>query len=95
VTLSNGKHAGYRGVVVKVPPRALTRPVVRVLYNDKGERIEAFEVALETETDVKVQCVRDQAGPTAQSVGSAPVTPKQAKASYSIPQAVLQVLKAG
>lgn len=95
VTLGNGKHAGYRGVVVKVPPRALTRPVVRVLYDDKGERIDAFEVALEAEGDLAVQCVRDPATPSAQSVGSAPTTPKAVKVTYSIPQAVLQVLKAG
>jgi HD-GYP domain-containing protein (c-di-GMP phosphodiesterase class II) len=94
VVLSSGPHAGYRGVVIKVPPRALTRPVVRVLYNDRGERIEAFEVALETEGDLQLSCVYT-AGPSAHSVGSAPIQPKPAKPNYAIPEAVLRVLKAG
>jgi HD-GYP domain-containing protein (c-di-GMP phosphodiesterase class II) len=94
VTLSNGSHAGYRGVVVKVPARNLSRPVVRVLYDNQGERIAPFEVALEAEGDLQVSSVRDP-GPAAHSVGSAPVRAREAKVSYAIPEAVLRVLKAG
>jgi HD-GYP domain-containing protein (c-di-GMP phosphodiesterase class II) len=94
VVLSNGPHAGYRGVVIKVPVRQLTRPVVRVLYNEQGERIEAFEVALEREPEVAVQCVRE-AGTPAHSIGSSQVAPRQAKVGYALPEAVVRVLKAG
>ena len=55
----------------------------------------AFQLVLEAEPDTAVQCVRDSAGPSAQSMESAPVAPKQAKTSYSIPKAVLQGARSG
>jgi len=96
VVLENGPRAGCSGVVVEVPRDELARPVVRLLCNERGERIEPFEIALAVERDINVRWARGSAAaPPAHSLGSAPVTPAKPKANYAIPAAVLQVLKAG
>lgn len=39
VLVRSGPHVGYRGVVVQVAPGQLDRPVVRLLYSPRGERL--------------------------------------------------------
>jgi HD-GYP domain-containing protein (c-di-GMP phosphodiesterase class II) len=94
VVLVNGPHAGFSGVVVKVPPGDLAHPTVRLLCNDRGERIEALEVSLAIERDLNVRSAGGVAA-QAHSLGSAPVTPQTPKSTYAIPAAVLEALKAG
>ena len=58
VTVSNGDWAGYRGIVTKVPTTELNRPVVRLLHNNKRDRIKPFELDLAAEQDVRIASVQ-------------------------------------
>ncbi|HEY7117807.1 MAG TPA: HD domain-containing phosphohydrolase [Tepidisphaeraceae bacterium] len=95
VAVLTGAHAGCRGVVVRVSKRDLSRPVVRILFDPHGERRKAVDLDLAIEGDVQVQSVRDPASPV-HSLGSGEVKPRgeTAKAAYTIPPAVLRVLRA-
>jgi HD-GYP domain-containing protein (c-di-GMP phosphodiesterase class II) len=55
VTILTGRYAGHRGVVASVDPANLSRPLVRVLFDEKGERIEPFEIDLRTQHDVVIR----------------------------------------
>jgi HD-GYP domain-containing protein (c-di-GMP phosphodiesterase class II) len=46
VRITQGRLKGYRGVVARVHPRAMDRPVVRVLYDDRDHRVQAFDYDL-------------------------------------------------
>jgi HD-GYP domain-containing protein (c-di-GMP phosphodiesterase class II) len=46
VVVTEGPYRGYRGVVVQVSPSALGQPVVRLLIDPKGKRVEPFEIDL-------------------------------------------------
>lgn len=94
VVVKGGMYAGYRGVVTKVPAQALARPVVRVLYDCKGARVEPFELHLESDSELKVSSVKID-GPTVHSLGSLPRVQAPPKPAYAIPEAVLRMLKAG
>jgi len=94
VVMLNGAHEGYQGVVVKVPPRDLSRPIVRLLFDKAGNRVDAIDVSLEADRDLRVQSVRDATSPI-HSLGSSPITPQKPKTVYAIPPAVLRALKAG
>jgi hypothetical protein len=80
---------------VRVSKRDLSRPVVRILFDPHGERRKAVDLDLAIEGDVQVQSVRDPASPV-HSLGSGEVKPRgeTAKAAYTIPPAVLRVLRA-
>jgi HD-GYP domain-containing protein (c-di-GMP phosphodiesterase class II) len=54
VRVTQGRLKGYRGVVARVNERAMDRPVVRVLYDDRGRRIQGFDVDLTKETTLAV-----------------------------------------
>jgi HD-GYP domain-containing protein (c-di-GMP phosphodiesterase class II) len=43
VRITQGRLKGYRGVVARLHPRAMDRPVVRVLYDDRDHRVQAFD----------------------------------------------------
>lgn len=55
VSILTGKHAGSRGVVAHVDPANLNRPVIRVLFDAKGERCEPFEIDLRVNQDVVIR----------------------------------------
>jgi HD-GYP domain-containing protein (c-di-GMP phosphodiesterase class II) len=55
VTILTGPHAGKRGVVARVDPANLSRPVVRVLFAANGDRVEPFEIDLRIEQDVVIR----------------------------------------
>jgi HD-GYP domain-containing protein (c-di-GMP phosphodiesterase class II) len=46
VVVTEGPYRGYRGVVAHVNPTALGQPVVRLLLDPKGKRVEPFEIDL-------------------------------------------------
>jgi HD-GYP domain-containing protein (c-di-GMP phosphodiesterase class II) len=46
IIVSTGRWRGYTGVVSKIDRRALTQPVIRILADTKGERVEPFEIDL-------------------------------------------------
>jgi HD-GYP domain-containing protein (c-di-GMP phosphodiesterase class II) len=94
VVVSNGEYAGCRGVVAKVSPRDLARPVVRLLQDANGAPIEPFDLHLESAPQLRVESVKPK-GPMVHSLGSLPRVVVPPKPSYAIPEAVLRMLKAG
>jgi HD-GYP domain-containing protein (c-di-GMP phosphodiesterase class II) len=54
VRITQGRLKGYRGVVARVNERAMDRPVVRVIYDERGRRIQGFDVDLTKETSAAV-----------------------------------------
>ncbi len=61
VLLRTGPHRGCRGVVVAVDPDELARPIVRVLADRDGRRIQPFEVDLRRERTVLAAIVHGDA----------------------------------
>ncbi|MBI2942515.1 MAG: HD domain-containing protein [Chloroflexi bacterium] len=57
VVVKTGDLAGYRGVVARVDRVKLDRPIVRVLWNAKNERIDPIELDLRKLPDVVVTSV--------------------------------------
>ena len=70
VTVLTGSHAGHRGIVVKVQPEKLGRPLIRILKGVDGNRINPFEIDLAREEDVTIRSstVHDDLPP--ESMGS-------------------------
>jgi HD-GYP domain-containing protein (c-di-GMP phosphodiesterase class II) len=94
VEVKNGKHAGWRGIVVRVPRLHLARPTVRLLYNPQGERTSPVEINLAVEHDVAIQCATDGEPPTAESLGAAKLQPAPPpRKNYVVPPAVLAALR--
>jgi HD-GYP domain-containing protein (c-di-GMP phosphodiesterase class II) len=94
VVVSNGEYAGCRGVVAKVSPRDLARPVVRLLQDANGAAVEPFDLHLESAPQLRVESVKPK-GPMVHSLGSLPRVVVPPQPSYAIPEAVLRMLKAG
>ena len=46
VRITQGRLKGYRGVVARVNEKSMDKPVVRVLFDDRGRRIAAFDYEL-------------------------------------------------
>ena len=59
VKVLNGEYGGYEGVVADVHDKILDRPTVRLLFDTEGRRIDAVEIDLQTEEDIRVESVRD------------------------------------
>jgi HD-GYP domain-containing protein (c-di-GMP phosphodiesterase class II) len=55
VIVLTGTHAGCRGVVAKVDPAHLARPVVRIISSGTGKRVEPFEVDLRSDPEIVVR----------------------------------------
>lgn len=70
VRVMNGMFEGFEGVVSDVDDRQLDRPIVRLLFNESTERVDAVEVDLRKEGDVLVQSVRGEGVPAIQPLGS-------------------------
>jgi hypothetical protein len=58
VILLSGKHSAYSGIVKSVSAEKLARPVVRILRNPAGERVEPFDVDLSVELDVDLRAMQ-------------------------------------
>jgi HD-GYP domain-containing protein (c-di-GMP phosphodiesterase class II) len=93
IEVENGKYARWRGIVIKVRRQDLARPLVRLLYDNAGQRAKPVEIDLAVERDVHIACVRESDQPHTESLGAAPVRPPAPKRSYAIPEAVLNVLR--
>lgn len=52
-----GRYKGYKGVVARVDPHVLDRPVVRLLADPSGKRIEPFEIDLKTDAELQIRGV--------------------------------------
>jgi len=46
VVVTSGRWHGHTGVVARLDPRAMERPVIRILADETGQRLEAFELDL-------------------------------------------------
>ncbi len=54
VIISTGKFKNYIAVVSKINRENLSRPVIRVLYNDRKKRIEPFEIDLAANPHINI-----------------------------------------
>ena len=54
VRVQNGRYAGYTGIVASVPERDITHPVVRILNDASGERVDAVEIDLAVDRDLRL-----------------------------------------
>jgi HD-GYP domain-containing protein (c-di-GMP phosphodiesterase class II) len=54
VVVLSGPSVGCRGVVAKVSPQQVNRPVIRILHNGSGERMEPIEIDLAAHPDVQI-----------------------------------------
>jgi HD-GYP domain-containing protein (c-di-GMP phosphodiesterase class II) len=90
VTIVAGPHAGCRGVVAGVHPTNLTRPVVRVLFDSRGERIEPFEIDLRVEQDVVIRASTAGDELPAESMGGRRKSPRP---TPPLPDEVVKALR--
>lgn len=58
-----GRYRGYRGIVARLNQRAMDRPIVRLLYDDRHRRIKPIEVDLLKERDVQIAAILDREEP--------------------------------
>ncbi len=63
IEIVGGRLAGVRGVVAYVDMEHLQRPVVRLIWNQRGERIKPTEVDLLAAPDIKIRSARPLAAP--------------------------------
>jgi HD-GYP domain-containing protein (c-di-GMP phosphodiesterase class II) len=77
VRVLNGRYAGYTGIIASVPERDITRPVVRVLNDASGERVDATEVNLAIDRDVRLAPIGAavEVGSSGKAGGPAPASP--------------------
>jgi HD-GYP domain-containing protein (c-di-GMP phosphodiesterase class II) len=54
VVILTGEYQGYRGVVVSVDPKAIDRPVIRVLFDPNGYAVPPFEIDTQKCDDLQV-----------------------------------------
>jgi response regulator RpfG family c-di-GMP phosphodiesterase len=54
IVVQNGPYARYRGVVCRVDRNSLEHPVVRLLFDPRGERIDPVEVDLRRESSIVI-----------------------------------------
>jgi HD-GYP domain-containing protein (c-di-GMP phosphodiesterase class II) len=55
VVVTEGRHKGYKGVVARMDRHALERPVVRLLTDPSGERIEPFEIDIAKDGEIQIR----------------------------------------
>jgi len=78
VIVLTGRHAGCRGVVARIDPAHLARPVVRMLFRADGERTEPFELDLAVEQDVVIRSSMATDELPAESMGGRRREPRKA-----------------
>jgi hypothetical protein len=54
VRVLNGPYAGYAGIIADVPPKDITHPVVRILNDSSGRRVDAVQIDLAVDRDVRL-----------------------------------------
>lgn len=77
VVLLNGRYTLHRGVVARVCPDELSRPVVRLLYDASGRRISPVDLDLRVERDVEVRSYQPRE-PEVESMGGRRRKPRPA-----------------
>lgn len=59
IQMLNGPNEGYEGVVTDVDDAQLDRPLIRLLSDEKGERIDPINIDLREEADLTIKSIRD------------------------------------
>lgn len=59
IRILDGAYAGYEGVVADVIEKDITRPIVRLLFDPQGNRIDAIQLNLQKEEDTQLESVRN------------------------------------
>jgi len=90
VMVLTGTHAGCRGVVAKVDPAHLARPLVRVMFDASGKRIEPFEVDLRENPDIVVRSAMSTDELPVESMGGRRREPRKA---VPLPDEVLNAMR--
>jgi HD-GYP domain-containing protein (c-di-GMP phosphodiesterase class II) len=90
VVVLTGAHAGCLGVVAKVDPAHLERPVVRVIFAASGTRMEPVEIDLRENPDVVVRSAMANDELPADSMGGCRQEPRKAA---PLPDEVLKAVR--
>jgi HD-GYP domain-containing protein (c-di-GMP phosphodiesterase class II) len=69
IRILSGSYVGYEGVVADIEDRNLAHPLVRLLFDAQGNRIDAVQLDLGIEEDIQLESVRDGA-PQIEPLGS-------------------------
>ena len=69
IRILNGSYVGYEGVVADIEDKDLTHPIVRLLSDPQGNRIDAIQFDLRIDEDMQLESVRDGA-PQLEPLGS-------------------------
>ena len=85
-----GKYVGCRGVVASVDPGEIARPVVRMIFDAQGERMEPFELDLRVERDVVVRSSLATDELPAESMGG---RRREARKAPALPDQVLAAMR--
>jgi HD-GYP domain-containing protein (c-di-GMP phosphodiesterase class II) len=83
VRVLNGRHAGHTGIIASVPERDITHPVVRILNNASGERVDAVEIDLAVDRDVRLAPIGDPVTLDSNGGGAAAAANEMTKPSSS------------
>lgn len=57
IIVRTGNYIGYKGVVIEANKKELERPVVRLLYNNQGDRIAPIEINLAQDKTITVEAL--------------------------------------
>ena len=69
IRILSGSYVGYEGVVADIEDRNLAHPLVRLLFDAQGNRIDAVQLDLGIEEDIQLESVREGA-PQIEPLGS-------------------------
>lgn len=58
IRIQNGTYVGYEGVVADIEDKNLAHPIVRLLFDPQGNRIDAIQLDLSHEEDIQLESVR-------------------------------------
>jgi len=58
IRIQNGTYVGYEGVVADIEDKNLAHPVVRLLFDPQGNRIDAIQLDLHHDKDIQLESVR-------------------------------------
>jgi hypothetical protein len=90
VVMLTGPHIGCRGIVAKVDPAHLDRPVVRIIFAQSGARLEPFEIDLRNDPDLVVRSAMSTDELPAESMGGRRQQPRKAP---PLPDEVLKAMR--
>jgi HD-GYP domain-containing protein (c-di-GMP phosphodiesterase class II) len=90
VVILTGSHANCRGVVSRIDPGHLARPVVRVITSANGSRVEPFEVDLRKDPEIVIRSASSSEEIPVESMGGRRKAPR---APAPLPDEVVRAMR--